>query len=96
MASFVILPNTIVSGQKPVTAAGTAEALGTATQLVSGVTVKALTDNSGYVYVGNSDVSATAGIELKAGESVFVECNNLATIYVDSAVNGEGVGYIGG
>ena len=96
MASFVILPKTIVSGQKAVTAAGTAEALGTSTQLISGVTIKALADNTDYIYVGDSDVSSSAGIELSPGESVFVECNNLATIYVDSAVNGEGVGYIGG
>ena len=41
-----------------------------------GVTVKALNSNTGTVYVGNnSNVSATTGFELGAGESVSLPVN---------------------
>ena len=47
---------TLVSGDKTVTAAGTAEALGTS-QRVRSITVVAKDNNTGRVYVGGSDVS---------------------------------------
>lgn len=90
------LPTTIVHGKKTVTTAGTQEALGTSTVLRSGVKVKALHANTNMVYVGGSTVSSTTGFVLDAGEDVFLEIADLATIYIDVDTNGEGVTYVGG
>jgi hypothetical protein len=76
-----------MSGVKTVTAAGTAEALGSG-QL----------GNAGYIYVGNDgagDVASTNGLELAAGDvAIFDHVSNLSAIMVDSSVNGEGVSWI--
>ena len=87
----------IISGQKTVTAAGTAEALATARQISSPLMIKALSTNTGLVYVGqvSGDVSSANGMPLSAGESVvLINVGNLAEIWVDSAVNGEGVAWL--
>ena len=86
-----------LSGQKTVTTAGTAVALGT--QLIAGpILVKALPSNTDLVYVGNdgaSDVTSSNGYPLAASEQVILEhVPNLSNVYVDSAVNGEGVAWI--
>ena len=86
-----------LSGLKAVTTAGTAVALGSQ-QLAGPILVKALTTNTGLVYVGNDgagDVLNTNGYPLAAGDQViFDHVANLANIMVNSAVNGEGVAWI--
>ena len=82
-----------LSGQKNVTTAGTAVALGS--QPIGGpLSVKALAANTGVVVIGNDgagDITAN-GFQLSAGEViVFNHVANLANIIVDAAVNGEGV-----
>ena len=91
----VSLPTAIYHGQKTVATAGTEEALASSQALVSGVHIKALAANTGSVYVGANPVASSTGYVLAAGESVFLEIANLATVYVDVSVNGEGVSYIG-
>jgi hypothetical protein len=89
-----ILPYAILgNGKTTVTTAGTRVPLGSSTPTAS-VTVKALAANSGTIYVGNSSVSASNGFQLAAGDSVSMDISNLATINIDSSVNGEGVTYI--
>ena len=88
---------TPISGKKTVTTAGTAVVLGS--QLVcAALMVKALAGNTGLIYVGNDgagDVASTNGLELSAKEAVVFELvSNLADIWIDSAVNGEGVTWI--
>ncbi len=90
----VTLPTTVYSGKKTVTEAGTAEALSTTQALVSGVTIKALSTNTGLIYVGGATVDADTGFQLALGEAVFIEIDDLATVYVDSAVSGEGVTFL--
>lgn len=85
------------SGQKTVTTAGTEVALGTGA--VSGpILIKALTTNTGLVYVGyvsGGTVSSSTGYPLAAGDVVLIDhCTALDNILVDSAVNGEGVSWI--
>lgn len=93
----VPLPETIVHGQKAVTAAGTAEALAAEeTPLTSGVRIKAHSDNTGVIYVGDSSVDSTNGFILAAGEELFVEIDDLATCFIDAGTNGDGVSFIGG
>jgi hypothetical protein len=86
-----------LSGQNTVAAAGTAEALGS--QVIAGpLLVKALPSNTGLVYVGNdgaNDVTSSNGYPLAAGEQLILEhVANLANVYIDSAVNGEGVAWL--
>jgi len=84
------------SGRKTVTTAGTAVMLGDQ-EVVGPLMVKALTTNTNLVYVGESGggVSSTTGMPLSAGDViVFNFVGNLADIWVDSAVNGEGVAWL--
>lgn len=90
----VSLPAAIYNGKTTVTTAGTRVALASSQALVSGVTVKALAANTGTIYVGNSAVDSSNGFALAKGESVFIEIANLATVYLDSSVNGEGATFV--
>lgn len=91
----VSLPETLIHGQKTVTTAGTEVALTTSKSLKSGVMIKALTSNTGIIYVGLNPVTSSTGFELLPGESVFLEIYNSSLIYIDSSVSSEGVSYIG-
>jgi len=84
------------SGQKTVTTAGTELALGTV-DIQAPLMVKALTTNTGLVYVGEQAgvVSSSTGMPLAAGDVIIFEwVENIKTILVDSAVNGEGVAWL--
>ena len=86
-----------ISGQKTVTTAGTAEALGTL-QVNSALMVKALDTNTGAVYLGNDgtgDVASDSGLVLAAGDAVIFEyVGNLGSLMLDSAADGEGVAWL--
>lgn len=92
---------TLKTGQLAITAAGTAEPLSASSLIVKKLKIKALGGNTDMVYIGDSTVSATAGFELDAGEELDLadlfetpESEfDLATIYIDSAVNSEGVSF---
>ena len=57
------------------------------------VTAKAA--NTGYIYIGGSDVSSTVyGVRLSAGDSVTIPISNLNLIYFDASVSGEGISYL--
>lgn len=83
-------------GVKVVTTAGTHLALATSTAAKL-VIIQAQTDNTDGVAVGGDAVDATVatgdGILLYAGDSITLEIDDLADVYVDSLVNGEGVRY---
>jgi hypothetical protein len=86
----------LLSGEKTVAASGTAEALVAASQRVKSVVIIAKGGNTDRVYVGASDVAATTNDGLGAGESVTIEAVgwlDLAEIYLDVGVNGEGVDF---
>lgn len=57
-----------------------------------GFFVRAISTNTGLIYIGNDaagDVASTNGFELSAGDQIFVVCNNLNELWFDSSVNGE-------
>lgn len=89
----IVTPTAVYNGKTTVTTAGTRVALASS-QTVKSVTVKALSTNTGFIYVGNSSVANTNGFQLKAGDTVSLDLSNLATVYIDSSVNGEGITYI--
>ena len=93
LPALQIAPATPYHGQTTDDTSGTV--LGSSQSLAQGLTIKALYDNAAPIYVGKTGVSSSTGYELSAGESVFVACNNVATIYIIAASSGDGVSYIG-
>lgn len=89
-----VLPYSIVgSGVQTVTTAGTRVALASTTAIKS-VTVRAKSVNTGLIYVGSSIVASSNGFQLSSGETVSIDIDNLSKVYIDSAVNEEGVSFI--
>ena len=87
----------INDGRKTVTTAGSAEALASSTT-VRYVVVSAEVDNTGVIVVGGTAVVATLatrrGYPLNAGEGIGIPIDNLADVYIDSTVNGDGVTFM--
>jgi hypothetical protein len=81
-------------GIKNVTTAGTDVALAASTACKY-VIVQARYENTSKIAVGGSGVDATAttgtGIILENGDSIMLDVDNLADVYIDSLVNGDGV-----
>jgi len=92
-ATIENVPSGVVNSQKAVTTAGTAEALGSSTAILA-IAIKALRANTGNIYVGDASVDSTNGHVLSHSETVTLAFDNLADLYIDSDVNGEGVSYL--
>ena len=85
----------ILSGEATVTTAGTAVAL-SASKRVKSITIRAKAANTGQIYVGGRSVDNTVNDGLDATESVTfetVEWMDMADLFVDADVSGEGVDY---
>lgn len=85
--------STVGSGQKTVALAGTQEVLAASTPIKS-VTIKAHVSNSGLIYVGAASVDNATGFILSKNDSVSLDVDNLADIWLDTNSNGDGVSYI--
>lgn len=85
-------------GLQLVASAGTAEALAAASTACRLVVVSARPENTDVVVVGASTVVAAAGtrrgISLSPGQSVSLRVKDVANLYVDAVVTGEGVSYV--
>lgn len=83
-------------GVTTVTTAGTDVALAGSTSCKR-VVIQAQTDNTSLIAVGATGVDATIatgdGVVLYPGDAIELETDNLADIFIDSLVNGEGVRY---
>jgi len=83
------------SGQKAVTTAGTQLQVSEASVKCAGVLVRAIPGNTGVVYIGGADVSASTGLALKNTDpAVFIPVADLNLLWVDSASNGDGISYL--
>lgn len=98
-AASVAVPNRSSwgHGQKTVTAHGTAEQLASVS-VPDGfaLAVRALPGNTGNIYLGDSKANAEDAderITFAAGLGLTLMINNANLIWVDSAVDGEGVDY---
>jgi hypothetical protein len=82
------------TGQATVVTAGVRVQLGTGV-VNSGILVKALSTNTGIVYVGNSTVSSSNGFPLSADQVLVLDkVGKLSDIYVDASVNTQKVAYM--
>jgi hypothetical protein len=88
-------PAAIFAGVKAVASAGTDEGLAASQALTVGVRIKAHSANTGIIYVGPEGVASATGYRLAASEEVFLPVANLAAVWLDASVNGEGVSYVG-
>ena len=91
-AAGTISPTAILSGKKTVTTAGTP--VNIASNQCQAVTIKALIANTGTIYVGPSSVTSANGHQLDPGESVSFDIANTNAVWLDAAVNGEGVTWL--
>jgi hypothetical protein len=78
-------------GQQTIDTGGTAEALAIAFEEV---VIRAMSGNSGYIYVGDSSVDSTNGFELAAGQALTISGYHAAsTIYLDTSSDGDKICY---
>lgn len=90
--------NSFVTGQKDITAAGTAEQLDNVA-IPDGfkVILCAKPGNAGYIYLGNSkenaENSSTRFDRLEAGDSIPLQITNLNLVWVTSSEDGDGISY---
>lgn len=86
------VPTIIYSGKATVTTSGTEVNL--TAIIIKSVTIKALSTNTGIIYVGNGSVSNLNGFQLSAGDTISMDISNLGAVWIDSSVNNEGVSWI--
>ena len=85
------------AGTTNVATAGTEVRISNTTNRVRWIKVKALAGNSNKVYLGVSDVTASNGYELSAGNEIEISFADqggtvpFSTFYVDSAANNDKV-----
>lgn len=82
------------SGQKTVSVAGTPVKVGE--EITGGrVMIRALPINTGYVYLGDENVSAGNGIILAGGDAiVMMYVGAMTNIWLDADKNGEGIAWL--
>jgi predicted amino acid racemase len=85
------------AGTTTVSTAGTEQQISNTANRVLWLKAKALAANSGIAYLGVSDVTATNGYELSAGNEVEINFKDVggtiafSSLYVDVATNGDKV-----
>lgn len=85
--------SSVYNGKTVIATDGTAIVLAS-NQAVTGVQLIALSSNLGLIYVGNSGVTSSNGLQLQPGAGVPVNANNLNLLYINGANVGDGVTYI--
>lgn len=80
------------SGQKNVTTAGTAVAIGSSLN-VKNLIIIAKCNNLGDIFVGNNSVSSSTGAIIPPGDMLPCGAVNLSTIYIDAEHDGDGISY---
>jgi len=85
------------AGTTTVSTAGTEQQISNTANRVLWLKAKALAANSGIAYLGVSDVTATNGYELSAGNEIEINFKEVggtiafSIVYVDVATNGDKV-----
>jgi hypothetical protein len=85
-------PTSVGSGQATVADAGTRAQL--TAQACKAVSIAANPDNTGNIFLGDVTVSSANGRILAPGDAVDLAIDNLNRLYIDAAVDGEGISYL--
>ena len=90
-----IVADAITSGETDIPAAGTPVQLNSTSTKCFGVIVSN-PNATNAIYVGDSAVDKTSarGIQLKAGEQVFIPVGDVNLLYADGTSNGDDVGWL--
>ncbi len=86
------LPSTLVNGQQTVTT--TAAALPSKT-LSQGVILESLSTNTVSIFIGDSSVTTSTGVELQVGAALSAAVSNLDVIYVICASSSPVITWLG-
>ena len=78
---------TVATGQQTITTSAAQLNGGTSAACKNKLQVKALSTNSGITYVGPSNVSATTGYALQAGDTVEIDIDNVNKLYAIGTAN---------
>ena len=96
-ATPISIATSVGDGRKVTVSAGTAVTLASSTSCKK-VTVQALATNTDVIVVGGSTVVASEGtrrgLALTPFNSVVIQVDNLADVYIDSVVSGEGCSFL--
>ena len=88
----VVNPATINSGQQAATVSAVALP---AQALVNGYVLKAMTGNTGILYIGPAGVTAATGYPLAVGEAISYAVTNASAIYFLGTVAGDKLAFTG-
>lgn len=89
----VIVPTTITTGQKNITA-GTAIALSDTSVSIQGVVIIANSGNTGNVFVGDSGVDSSNGAIVPPGAALPLDIDDLSKVFVDGENTDDGVSFL--
>lgn len=84
--------NTIITGKVTVPSFGTRVSI--PVNICKSITIKALSTNTGFIYIGTSTVANTNGFQLLANDTISFDISNTGLIFLDSSVSNEGVTYL--
>ena len=84
------------NNRQVVAAAGTPVRLSTESIPCAGVYLQSLAGNTGLIYWGRDEDRARAayGIELEIGAGIWIPIDDANKVWIDCAVNGEGVCWV--
>jgi len=83
----------ISTGVLTITTPGTGVVLGSSTPAYK-IIVTANLSNYNLIYLGDSSVSSSNGLEVATGVVTVIDTDNLANIYLDSVVGTDGVSFM--
>lgn len=90
--------NDLEHGQDSVATAGEPQPLNGGTTVSTAangeLAIRANDDNTGDVFVGDTDVSSSNGFVLGPGESISLPVADVAAVHIDAANAGDGVSWI--
>jgi hypothetical protein len=89
------VPGSIGGGTKTVTSAGTAVQLSATTITAIYCIISGKPTNTGYIYIGGSDVLAATGngVPIAALQSVRIDIDDLSKVYIDAVTSTDGVNF---
>lgn len=91
----MLVGNNIKYGNIIIKKAGVATRLIRTDEKTCNITIKALHENNGMIYIGDKKVSSNNGYMLDSGEEItLVVDNSMTNIYINSEKNNDGVCYI--